>query len=181
MRLAPAVAAMLLAGCSGGSPARNESRNMSRNEVAAEQAQVRINPGQWELATVVTDVEAPDLPREILNATLGRRTAVQHCITPEQASDPSSFTRTGQQRNGGCQVSGFSMRDGRMSGETLCAAGTPQEVRAQMNGTYGSDSFDYETRTATPAPIAGGTMIVTVRVQGRRTGACAAGNGGNER
>jgi hypothetical protein len=177
VRLAPASAVLLLAGCGGGPAAENGSRNMSRNEVAAEQAQLRITPGQWELATVITAVDAPDLPREMLRAMLGRRTAVQHCITPQQANDPGAFTRSVQQQNSGCQVRGFTMRGGRLSGETLCAAGTPQEVRAQMSGTYGPDSFDYETRTATPAPIAGGTMIVTVWVQGRRTGECAPGSG----
>lgn len=149
---------------------------MSREEVAAQHAQVRINPGQWELTTQITAVEAPEMPREMMQAMQGRRSAVRHCITPEQANDPGAFSRSVQQRDSGCQVRGFAMRNGRMEGETICRAGTPQEVRSQMSGRYGPDGFDYENRVATPAPMAGGTMNVSVRVQGRRLGDCT----GNE-
>jgi hypothetical protein len=110
----------------------------------------------------------------------GRRNAIRHCITPEQANDPGTFSRNVQQGGGSCLVQGFTMRNGRVEGQTICAVGTPQEVRSQMNGRYGPDSFSYETRVATPAPMAGGTMNMAVRMQGRRVGECAAASEGNE-
>jgi len=168
MRGLALLAFVALTACGGA----QEPRNMSREEVAAEQAQVRINPGAWEFTTQITAVEAPEMPREMMQAMQGRRNSVRHCITPEQANDPDAFSRNMQQQNQGCQVRGFTMRNGRMEGETICAGGTAQEVRSQMSGRYGPDSFDYENRVAMPAPIAGGTMNVAVRVQGRRTGEC---------
>lgn len=162
-----------LAGCGGGGSA-NEARNMSPAEVAAQQAQVRINPGEWELSTEITAVEAPELPREMMQAMQGRRTSIRNCITPEQASNPAVFTRGAQQQNSACQVRDFAMRDGRLQGLTVCAAGSAQEVRSEMSGRYGPSDFNYQSRVAMPAPIAGGTMNLTVRVQGRRVGDCAA-------
>lgn len=172
IRRLSAAALLAAAGCSGGG---SQPANTSREEVAAQQAQVRINPGEWELATVITGVEAPEIPREMMQAMQGRRRAVRHCVTPEQASDPSAFGRSLQRQSGGCQVQGFTMRGGQLEGQTLCAAGTPREVRSQMSGRYGPDSFDYQTRVTTPAPIAGGVMNVSVQVQGRRVGDCPAG------
>lgn len=165
-----ALALTALAGCGSAGERADGTRNMSRQEVAHEQAQVRIAPGEWELATEITGVEAPAMPRELMQAMQGRRTSGRHCITPEQAGDPAMFSRDVQQ--GDCQVQGFTMRGGRMAGQTICGAGTGREVRSQMNGRYGPDSFDYETRVATPAPIAGGTMNLAVRVHGRRIGEC---------
>lgn len=180
MRGVTLLALAALAGCGDAGDGANQSRgNMSREAVAAELAQVRINPGEWEISTEITAVDAPEMPREMLQAMQGRRTAIRNCITPEQASDPAAFSRGVQQQNSGCQVRDFTMRGGQLAGETICAAGTNREVRSRMSGRYGPESFDYQTQVATPVVIAGGTMNVTVQVQGRRVGDCAAGSEGN--
>lgn len=166
-----ALALATLAGCGGG---EEQPRNMTGQEVADQLAQVRINPGEWELTSRIISVEAPELPRELMQAMQGRQNSIRHCITPEQASDPAAFSRNVQQRNSGCQVQDFTMKGGRMEGQTVCAGGTAQEVRSRMSGVFGPDSFDYETRVAVPAPMAGGTMNLSVRMQGRRVGACPA-------
>ena len=56
------VACLLLAGCGGGDGADG---NMTRAEVKAEVADVRVAPGEWERRTEILSVEAPDMPHEL--------------------------------------------------------------------------------------------------------------------
>ena len=65
---------------------------MSAGEVAGELANMRIEPGLWELTSEVVEVRAPDLPREVRNRMVGPRSRLRNCITPQQAE---KFRRDG--------------------------------------------------------------------------------------
>ena len=175
LRLAPLAAGLLLAGCGGGSEA--PGNNMSREQVASEQRSVRVSPGEWEMTTQVVSIDAPEIPIELMQRMQDRRTSARHCITSEQASDPNLLSRRMQQQGGNCEVRNFTMRAGRMEGETVCFAGTPQEVRSRTSGRFGPDSYDYQMIAVTPAPVEGGAVNVTMRIQGRRLGECPADGG----
>jgi len=164
----PLAAALLLAGCGGGNEA---PRNMTREEVKAEVADVRVSPGEWEHSTQVLSVSAPDMPRELAAQMQQRRTAFRYCITPEQAAESrvsEAIARPGQ----GCTVRGFTMQSGRMDGQMVCREGSPGEVSTVMSGSYSPESFDYRSQIEMPAPMANGRMRLEVRTTGRRIGEC---------
>lgn len=183
------VAAMLtiaaLAGCSGDGGGEQASRNMSRNEVAGELSNVRIEPGQWELTSRITNVTAPDMPRELISQMTRPNPIIRNCITPEQAASPNTNFLTAQQ-NSNCTYRDFSMRGGRMQGTMSCTAppegqaGPPRRARmtATMDGQYGPQSYDLTMHMETPNPMSGGTMRISTRTQGRRVGPCPPGGGG---
>lgn len=170
MRLAAVLlaASAFLPGSCGEEPA---PRNMTSGEVADQLADLRIEPGLWELTTEIVDVRAPDLPREIRNNMIGPRTRARHCITPEQAERPSANFLAGQS-GGECTYRDFEMRGGRMSGSMSCPG-----VEAQMRGRYGPT--DYVTEMEMKSPIReGATMTLEVRARGNRVGECEEVQGG---
>ena len=177
MRLPVPFAAMLLAGCGGGSEA---NRNMTREEVTAEIADVRVSPGEWEQVTQVLRVEAPEMPRELATQMQQRRSSYRYCISPEQAAQPARVSNVIARPNAGCTVSDFTMRDGRMEGSMVCREGTPAAVTTAMSGNYAPDRFDYRSEVTLPAPVPGGTIRVEARTVGRRIGPCPA-QGGQQR
>ncbi len=146
---------------------------MSRAEVAQQVADVRVTPGLWEIRTAVSDVVAPELPRELAARLRSPRPPIRHCITPEQAQ-PASFPAL-LARSGDCAVQDFSMTGGRMRGRMLCRAGTARQVAAEMSGSYAPNAFNYRHRIETPAPGVGGAITLTVQTAGRRVGDCPAG------
>ncbi|MGZ8360545.1 MAG: hypothetical protein ACXWUX_08495 [Allosphingosinicella sp.] len=58
--------------------------NMSAGEVAGELAQLRIEPGLWELTSAVVEASAPGLPREVRNRMVGPR--ARSATTAESSS-----------------------------------------------------------------------------------------------
>jgi hypothetical protein len=153
-----------LAACGGD----EEPRNMTADEVAAELADIRIEPGLWELRSAVTDVRAQNLPREVRSRMIGPRSRLRHCITPEQAQSPNA-NFLAMRADSACVYRDFSYADGRLSGTMTC----PGTV-ARMEGRYRADR--YETRMEMQSPMPGGaTMILQIRAMGRRIGECEEG------
>lgn len=155
-------AATALAGCGGD---RGESDNMSAEEVAAELAAMRVEPGMWELASDVLDVSAPDLPHEVRRRMIGPRSRLRHCITPEQAARPEANFLAGRD-DSLCVYRDFTVRDGRIAGAMLCPDAT-----ASMRGSYRPDGYDMRMEMESPMP-SGAAMTLTLRSHGRRIGDC---------
>lgn len=170
MRRAPLGFALLIAaGCGG----QEEDRNLSPGEVAAELADVAIEPGLWESTSAVTGVSAPNLPIEVQRRMIGPRPATRNCITPEQAARPGAnflAARAGSD----CLYRDFSMRDGQFRGAMTCPdPSLPRPTQATMEGRYGPRSYRLAMRMETAMPD-GATMILDVRGSGRRIGECPA-------
>ena len=159
--------AATLAACSDEAP---EAGNMSVNEVAAELANVRINPGYWESTSEVLNVTAPNLPREVQSRMKGPPQSSRHCISEEQAARPDANFLATQRDN--CAYRDFAMREGRIQGTMVCSGGEmPGEATAVMSGRYDPDSYDMRMRMEMDGP-AGATMIIETRASGRRVGDC---------
>ena len=152
----------------GGCGEQEEARNMSVEEVADELANMRIEPGLWELTSEVVEVRAPDLPREVRNRMVGPRSRLRNCITPQQAERPSANFLAARSDND-CRYRGFSVRDGQLNGTMICP-----EVTATMAGRYGPRAYSTDMEMASPVQ-GGGTMKIEVRTRGRRIGECDAG------
>ena len=153
----------------GGCGESEEARNMSAEEVAGELANMRIEPGLWELTSEVVEVRAPDLPREVRNRMVGPRRRLRNCITPEQAARPSANFLAGRSEND-CSYGGFSVRDGQLRGTMTCPG-----VVATMAGRYGPRAYETRMEMASPVPC-GGTMTIEVRARGRLIGDCDEGD-----
>lgn len=160
-----AVAALLAAAALAGCGNRGEDGNMSAEEVAAELAAMRIEPGQWELASEVVDVRAADLPHEVRQRMIGPRSRLRHCITPDQAARPEANFLAARD-DSACVYRGFTARDGRIAGEMICPDAT-----ARMQGRYRPDRYDMRMTMASPMEN-GAMMTLTLRSRGRRVGSC---------
>lgn len=165
--MAAIAGALLLASGCGEEP----GRDMTAKEVAAELADVKITPGLWEATNIIESVRAPMLPDEVKGRMEGRRTTVRNCITPEQAARPNAAFLTAQE-NSQCSYRDFSMRNGRMQGMMTCQGGAlPGEMRMEMEGRYGPESYDV-AMDMEAAGLPGGAMTIKARTTGRRIGAC---------
>lgn len=160
------VTALLLLSCCAAGCREAEPANMSAEEVAGELADIRIEPGLWLLTSEVTDVRAPNLPVEVRNRMIGPRSRMRHCITPEQAAQPSA-NFLAMRADSDCAYRDFTLEEGRLSGTMTCP-----NVTARMEGRYGSDR--YETRMVMQSPVPGGAMMtLQIRARGQRVGECS--------
>ena len=157
-------AALLLAGCGGEAP----EANMSAEEIGAQLANMRIEPGLWELTSEVVDVTAPNLPREVRSRMIGPRSRLRHCITPQEAARPSANFLAAR-GEGGCAYQDLSAQGGRIGGTMTCGY-----IRTTMAGSYGPTAYDTRMEMISAMP-GGGEMILDVRARGRRIGDCPEG------
>ncbi|HEY0625178.1 MAG TPA: DUF3617 domain-containing protein [Allosphingosinicella sp.] len=169
-RVLPIAALVLLSACN--KQAAEEANEMSANEVAAQLASVKIDPGQWESVTQIVSVTGP-LPKEAMQRMVGQRNTVSNCITPEQAARPSANFLAAQQ-NSDCTYQDFRMQGGRLSGRMTCSGGNlPGEMVTAMNGAYGPKSYDMTMDMETADLPGGVSMKIKARTQGRRVGECS--------
>lgn len=145
--------------------------SVSEEEVAAQLAKVKVEPGQWESTTRIVSAKG-DLPPEALREMTGRRTSASTCITPEQAARPNAKFLAAQQ-NSDCTYQDFRMEGGKLSGRMTCSGGPAQgDMVTVMNGAYGPQSYDMTVEMETPVPGLG-TAMITARTQGQRVGECS--------
>jgi len=149
-----------------------QEEEISANEVAAQLAQVKIDPGQWESVTEIVSVTGP-LPKETLQKMVGQRNTVSNCITPEQAARPSANFLAAQQ-NSDCTYQEFTMRDGRLTGRMTCSGGNlPGKMVTAMSGAYGPQGYDMMMDMQTAGVPGAAALKIKTRAKGKRLGECA--------
>lgn len=164
-------ALLALAACERGegTPA---SGSLSEEEVAAQLAKVKVEPGQWKSTTEIVSAEGA-LPQEALQQMKGRRTAASNCITPEQAARPSAKFLSAQQ-NSDCTYQDFRMEGGKLSGRMTCSGGQMLgDMVTVMNGDYGPRGYDMTMHMETPGLPGGDKITITARTRGERVGECS--------
>ena len=168
MRSIAAILPLLAGACGGTGP----PPNLSRDQVAEQLAQLRVDPGLWERVTAVVDVSAQSAPRELVSQMVRPRSSIRHCITPEQAARPNAnFMAAGEGAR--CVSRSFLMEAGRMSGEMACTdPRSGGQWTARMQGRYTTTSYDLQLIMEMPNPWDPGQMLITSRTQGRRLGPC---------
>jgi hypothetical protein len=141
---------------------------------------ISIQPGQWEIATEMTSVEAVGVPEEVLQqmrAQLASQRQVRsQCITPEQARNPAANLMRNQNVRG-CEYGETTWAGGVIRIHATCQppGGTP--ARMTIEGSYAAQQFDGRIGASTtmPAPVEAGAKVridLRGRLTGRRTGEC---------
>ncbi|HEV2080328.1 MAG TPA: DUF3617 domain-containing protein [Allosphingosinicella sp.] len=147
---------------------------MSEEDVAAQLAKVKVEPGQWEAETEIVSAKGA-LPQEALQQMTGKRTSTSNCITPQQAERPSANFLAAQQ-NSDCTYQDFRMEGGKLSGRMTCSGGQMLgDMVTVMNGDYGPQSYDMTMQMETPGLPGGDKILITARTRGKRVGECKQG------
>lgn len=163
------IAFLLLGACEKERPAEPE---ISANEVAAQLASVKVEPGQWRSTTEILSAEGP-LPQQALQQMRGHKTEVSNCITPEQAKRPSANFLAAQQGSE-CTYQQFSMQGGKLSGRMTCTGGQlPGKMVTVMRGDYGPSGYDMTMDMETPSMPGAGPVKIRARTRGSRVGECS--------
>lgn len=172
-----AAAPLALAACSGGDEGADGDGDgeITAEEAQAEARNVRMAPGEWEVTTQLTEIDAPGMPeaaREMMREQMGRSTTYNHCITPEQAANPEGEMFGGDDGQN-CSYSEFNMSGGTMLVEASCQPEDLEgEMTMRMEGTYTPNEYDMTMRmrtTGTPM----GDMTMSGETTGRRIGECS--------
>ena len=159
---------LALTGCEQEKP---PEPGLTKEEVAAQLAKVKVEPGQWERTTEIVAAEGAVSEAE-KRQIVGRRTTSSDCITPAQAERPSANFLSAQQ-NSECTYHEFRMQDGKLSSRTTCiGTDSPDELVTVMNGDYAPESYDMVSRIQTPGQA--GAVTITTRTRGKRVGECKA-------
>lgn len=162
------IAALLLIATACGRA--EEARPLTEEEVAAELAELDLEPGRWETSTLILSADGP-LPRSVLDRIEGRRTGAASCITAEQAERPSA-TFLAAQQGSDCTYRDFAVEDGRLSATMTCSGGRlPAAMETRLSGTYAARAYDLDVEMATGGP-GGAAMTIRARSTGRRVGDC---------
>lgn len=146
-------------------------REMTAEEVAAQLASVKVDPGQWESTTRIISATGP-LPKEAIDKMVGQETKAANCITPEQAARPNANFLAAQQGSE-CTYQDFLMQNGKLSGRMTCTGGQlPGKMKTAMSGDYGPRSYDMVMDMETAGLPGGAAMRIKARTEGRRVGDC---------
>jgi len=160
--MAPAI--VLVAACSGGGGAGGAS----------------MQPGQWELVTQMTSVEAPGAPEPMLqqmrSQLASQRQTQSQCITAEQARNPSR-NMMGAQNPAGCEFTDTTWAGGRINIRANCRPTGSPPMQMSIEGDYGAQQINSRISVNMEMPnLTGSGAPQQIRMQGtmtgRRTGDC---------
>lgn len=163
----------LVGACSSGGDADGDGA-ISQEEAAAEAANLRLEPGQWEATVQLTEFEMEGMPEEMRGAMreqMGQPQTSTTCITPEQAANPQA-EMFGDDGNDDCTYSEFNMSGGNMLIAASCQSGDmPAPMNMRMEGSYTPTSYEM-TMNMDMAEGPTGPMRMSGQVTGRRVGEC---------
>lgn len=177
MRIASFVTAaglLALAACGGSDKA--DGNGSAAKSGAAAGGDVKLQPGEWEMAMETISVTAPGLPPAVAASMKQPRVTNRTCMTQEEAEGPKADMFAGSS-GANCKQEGFVWAGGRMKGTTTCSGtGGTGKVSMMMDGQYSAQSMDVNMKMTTEA--AGTPMTVETRMTGKRLGDCPAGKAG---
>jgi hypothetical protein len=161
MRILFLVPIVALAACGGG-----ETKNQGKAKAQS------LEPGQYEVTAEVTQFRAADEGTPKIDTPVGTRTTRSVCVPAGGTLPPDLFADEGF----ACESAGSSYaRGGTMNLQTRCTReGLSGSTSYSVNGTFEAQSFEAERQLSTLLN-GDGDVVVTSRVQGRRTGECTPG------
>ncbi|HEX4761519.1 MAG TPA: DUF3617 family protein [Sphingomicrobium sp.] len=160
MRLIVYAFAALLAGCGQESAVNNGS----------EQVPAAINPGEYEVTTVVESLRSTDQTTPATKAKAdGKAITHRACIASDGTVEPAMFSEAGDE----CRIDNAYARNGRLTLALSCSRpGAPGLVAQSVAGTFSADGFEATVETATYLTGAG-DYAMRRKMVGKRVGECA--------
>lgn len=133
-----------------------------------------IQPGQWEMTTRFTTIEAPGMPEAALKAMqtqAGQAQTHSSCITPEQAANPAGDIMKGGSAGGsGCQARDSTFSGGNISVHMTCPGPGGGSMNMSWEGSYTATTMEGQFTTEMQGGPQNLRMVGTMT--GRRTGDC---------
>jgi hypothetical protein len=165
------VAASLLAlGACGSSDDKAGGNSAGR---ASGEAEVNLEPGEWEMTMEVLDVSAPNLPPAVAASMKRAHNPNRSCMTAEKARRPKPETFL-VGANANCKQEGFVWSGGQIRGKTTCKSPDGQGIVVLvMDGTYSARAMNMSMKADTERQ--GVKLTTEMRLTGRRIGACPEG------
>lgn len=136
--------------------------------------EMRFDPGEWRIETRLQDVEAEGMPPQVaqqVKASMGGVTSQAQCLTPEQASRPSSEMFAGKQ-SGRCKYDTFEMSAGKLKATLSCPDASGAKMSMTMDGSYEKTSYSVVSAIRMESPSPGQSMTVRMQSNGTRIGEC---------
>jgi hypothetical protein len=174
-----ASAAMLLALSACGKNA-DSGQPITAEQVAKTIDSVKLQPGEWEAKQQIIDAKMtglpPGAPADAMASMIGKVNTIRHCITPEQAANPSADFLAAQ-KDSKCTYANMDMTGGTIKADMSCAVpGQPKaKMTMTMSGTYGPDNYAMDmSMTSTGTPNGMG-MAIKMKSAAKRVGDCPPG------
>jgi hypothetical protein len=124
-----------------------------------------VHPGQWESATTVTSMVAPNAPAGVIDAMRGKTHQMSHCLTPQEAArGPQDMLKS----NKACAYTRYSMVNGKLSAQMQCKMGA-STMTVVIDGSFTANSYTSTSHTVATGPMA---MTMTTTASGHRVGDC---------
>lgn len=159
-RLIVCAFATLLAGCGQEAAVNNGS----------EQVPAAINPGEYEVTTLVESLRSTDQTTPATKAKAdGKAVTHRACIASDGTVEPAMFSEAGDE----CRIDNVYARNGRLTLALSCSRpGAPGLVAQSVAGTFSADGFEAIVETATYLTGAG-DYAMRRKMTGKRVGDCS--------
>ena len=184
IRISLTAASLLALAACGGDGDRKTDGNAGSETAAADKANgggdtatpggadIKLRPGQWEVAA---EVEMPGMPKEVAEmmkkSHANARTVM--CITEEEANRSDANVFTGK-KDKNCTSEGFAARGGRISGKVVCVGDTGEgRMTMVVDGTFQPESYEVTMKMDTEGAGGEGLKMET-KATGKRIGDCPA-------
>ena len=140
----------------------------------SEQVPAALNPGQYEIATVIEELRSTDgtTPATKAKPSAEGDQPVTHraCIATDGTVEPVMFSEPGDE----CRIDNVYARNGRLTMQLACTRPqAPGQVMQSVNGKFTADAFEADVTTATYLTGAG-DYTMRRKLAGKRVGDCPA-------
>ncbi|HYI48948.1 MAG TPA: DUF3617 domain-containing protein [Allosphingosinicella sp.] len=196
---AAAIAALLLAGCNsqekgGNGAAAGNGANAAGNAAgpqagasnpaappaAGDPNAQSIQPGEWEMTSVMTSLEAPGAPpaaAQQMRGQLNQPQVRRQCITPDQAANVARNLMGADAASRGCQFTDTVFAGGVVRIAMSCQQPGGGSMRMAVDGGFSATQMSMAMRMSMTAPPTGSgpqSINMAGRMTGRRIGECPA-------
>lgn len=163
------VAALAVTACSKNADSDGDGK-VSGQEAAA---QMKIEPGQWEIKVTTSEIDMPGAPPAVkaqVEQQMAKGVTISTCLKPEDVEKPGG-NFFGADTNSNCTFDKFDRSGSKMSTEMTCKF-SGMTIHTTSDGEFTSDSYKLNTTQKADTPM--GTRTSKGTVEGRRTGDCKA-------
>lgn len=155
-----------LAGCNKAenTPATGSAdETTAATQAAKESPRAQMQPGEWEMATEMLEMNIPGMPAGAMPAQMKNGSTFKTCMKNDKP-DASFFQGN---KNSNCTYKDFSMEGGHVKGTATCD-NEGQTMTMTMDGQYGAESYDMTMAMKSEQ------MSMKMHTSGKRIGDCPA-------